>query len=403
MESKSAQRIYKTIMLIIIVIITTSLITAFSTYQYLRNNVLAIRKRNNTSFEGLEYTLSQFRTELENKYIGEINDEELIDGALKGYVNALGDPYTTYYTKEEMKEIMEETNGNFVGIGIYMTENIKENVIMVIKPIENSPAEKAGILPGDIITKINDVEYTGDKLEEASNKIRGEEGTKVKLEIYRNGETKEFEITRKKVVISHITTKVLEDNIGYIAISDFDGDCANEFKTKYKELEKKGITKLIIDIRNNGGGIVDKSLEIANTMIEKGSTLLITKDKKNNEDITKATENPIINMPVVVLTNEYSASASEILAGALKDNNKATLVGTKTYGKGIIQELNKLSDGSGLKVTVSEYYTPNHTAINKIGITPDVEVELSDEAKKQLNLEEKDDNQLQKAIEILKK
>lgn len=403
MESKSAQRIYKTIMLIIIVIITTSLITAFATYQYLRNNVLAIRKGNNTSFEGLEYTLSQFRTELEDKYIGEINDEELIDGALKGYVNALGDPYTTYYTKEEMKEIMEETNGNFVGIGIYMTENIKENVIMVIKPIENSPAEKAGILPGDIITKINDVEYTGDKLEEASNKIRGEEGTKVKLEIYRNGETKEFEITRKKVVISHITTKVLEDNIGYIAISDFDGDCANEFKTKYKELEKKGITKLIIDIRNNGGGIVDKSLEIANTMIEKGSTLLITKDKKNNEDITKATENPIINMPVVVLTNEYSASASEILAGALKDNNKATLVGTKTYGKGIIQELNKLSDGSGLKVTVSEYYTPNHTAINKIGITPDVEVELSDEAKKQLNLEEKDDNQLQKAIEILKK
>ena len=392
MESKSAQRIYKTIMLIIIVIITTSLITAFATYQYLRNNVLAIRKGNNTSFEGLEYTLSQFRTELENKYIGEINDEELIDGALKGYVNALGDPYTTYYTKEEMKEIMEETNGNFVGIGIYMTENIKENVIMVIKPIENSPAEKAGILPGDIITKINDVEYTGDKLEEASNKIRGEEGTKVKLEIYRNGETKEFEITRKKVVISHITTKVLEDNIGYIAISDFDGDCANEFKTKYKELEKKGITKLIIDIRNNGGGIVDKSLEIANTMIEKGSTLLITKDKKNNEDITKATENPIINMPVVVLTNEYSASASEILAGALKDNNKATLVGTKTYGKGIIQELNKLSDGSGLKVTVSEYYTPNHTAINKIGITPDVEVELSDEAKKQLNLEEKNIN-----------
>lgn len=403
MESKSAQRIYKMIMLIIIVIITTSLITAFATYQYLRNNVLAIRKGNNTSLEGLEYTLSQFRTELENKYIGEINDEELIDGALKGYVNALGDPYTTYYTKEEMKEIMEETNGNFVGIGIYMTENIKDNVIIVIKPIENSPAEKAGILPGDIITKINDVEYTGDKLEEASNKIRGEEGTKVKLEIYRNGETKEFEITRKKVVISHITTKVLEDNIGYIAISDFDGDCANEFKTKYKELEKKGITKLIIDIRNNGGGIVDESLEIANTIIEKGSTLLITKDKKNNEDITKATENPIINMPVVVLTNEYSASASEILAGALKDNNKATLVGTKTYGKGIIQELNKLSDGSGLKVTVSEYYTPNHTAINKIGITPDVEVELSDEAKKQSNLEEKDDNQLQKAIEILKK
>lgn len=402
MESKSAQRIYKTIMLIIIVIITTSLITAFATYQYLRNNVLAIRKGNNTSFEGLEYTLSQFRTELENKYIGEINDEELIDGALKGYVNALGDPYTTYYTKKEMKTIMEETNGNFVGIGVYMTKDLEKNAILIIKPIENSPAEKAGILPGDLITKVDDVEYTGDKLEEASNKIRGEEGTKVKLEIYRNGETKTFELTRTKVVVSHVTTKVLNNDIGYIAISDFEGECASEFETKYKQLEKQGIKKLIIDIRNNGGGIVDEALKIANMLVDKDSTLLITKDKSDKEEVTKATEKPIINIPTVVLVNEYSASASEILAGALKDNGKATLVGTKTYGKGIIQELHQLSDGSGLKITVSEYYTPNHNAIHKIGITPDVEVDLSEDVKQQTTIQEKDDNQLQKAIEILK-
>ena len=402
MENRNTQRIYKMIMLVLIVIIVTSLVTAFTTYQYLSNNGISYSKVNTTSLEGLEYTLSQFRSELEKKYIGEINDEELIEGAVKGYVDALGDPYTTYYTKKEMKTIMEETNGNFVGIGVYMTKDLEKNAILIIKPIENSPAEKAGILPGDLITKVDDVEYTGDKLEEASNKIRGEEGTKVKLEIYRNGETKTFELTRTKVVVSHVTTKVLNNDIGYIAISDFEGECASEFETKYKQLEKQGIKKLIIDIRNNGGGIVDEALKIANMLVDKDSTLLITKDKSDKEEVTKATEKPIINIPTVVLVNEYSASASEILAGALKDNGKATLVGTKTYGKGIILELHQLSDGSGLKITVSEYYTPNHNAIHKIGITPDVEVDLSEDVKQQTTIQEKDDNQLQKAIEILK-
>lgn len=402
MENRNTQRIYKMIMLVLIVIIVTSLVTAFTTYQYLSNNGISYSKVNTTSLEGLEYTLSQFRSELEKKYIGEINDEELIEGAVKGYVDALGDPYTTYYTKKEMKTIMEETNGNFVGIGVYMTKDLEKNAILIIKPIENSPAEKAGILPGDLITKVDDVEYTGDKLEEASNKIRGEEGTKVKLEIYRNGETKTFELTRTKVVVSHVTTKVLNNDIGYIAISDFEGECASEFETKYKQLEKQGIKKLIIDIRNNGGGIVDEALKIANMLVDKDSTLLITKDKSDKEEITKATEKPIINMPTVVLVNGYSASASEILAGALKDNGKSTLVGTKTYGKGIIQELHQLSDGSGLKITVSEYYTPNHNAIHKIGITPDVEIDLSEDVKQQTTIQEKDDNQLQKAIEILK-
>lgn len=402
MENRNTQRIYKMIMLVLIVIIVTSLVTAFTTYQYLSNNGISYSKVNTTSLEGLEYTLSQFRSELEKKYIGEINDEELIEGAVKGYVDALGDPYTTYYTKKEMKTIMEETNGNFVGIGVYMTKDLEKNAILIIKPIENSPAEKAGILPGDLITKVDDVEYTGDKLEEASNKIRGEEGTKVKLEIYRNGETKTFELTRTKVVVSHVTTKVLNNDIGYIAISDFEGECASEFETKYKQLEKQGIKKLIIDIRNNGGGIVDEALKIANMLVDKDSTLLITKDKSDKEEVTKATEKPIINIPTVVLVNEYSASASEILAGALKDNGKAILVGTKTYGKGIIQELHQLSDGSGLKITVSEYYTPNHNAIHKIGITPDVEVDLLEETKKQITIQEKDDTQLQKAIEILK-
>lgn len=402
MEKNNGQKIYKIVMLVMITIIITSLVTAYGTYQYLNSKGIAGSKRASSNLSGLEYTLSKFRSELEKKYIGEINDDELIDGALKGYVAALGDPYTVYYTKEEMKEIMQETNGNFVGIGIYMTLNKDKNAIEVIRPIENSPAEKAGIMQGDLIVKVDGEEYTGDKLEEASNKIKGEEGTKVKLEVVRGNETKQFEIARRKVLISHISTKVLESNIGYIAITDFDGGCADEFETKYKKLKEQGITKLIIDIRNNGGGIVDEAIDIIDLMTEKDSTLLITKDKNDNEEITKAKKKPIINMPTVVLTNEYSASASEILAGALRDNKKAILVGTTTYGKGIIQELHQLTDGSGLKITTNEYFTPNRSSINKIGIKPDVEIDLTDKAKTNPNLTDKEDNQLQKAIEVLK-
>ena len=167
------------------------------------------------------------------------------------------------------------------------------------------------------------------------------------------------------------------------------------------KLEKQGINKLIIDIRDNGGGIVDEALEIAEMITEKGSTLLITTDKNKQEDVTKSNSTPIIHMPIVLLTNEYSASASEILAAALKENEKATLVGTKTYGKGIIQELHQLSDGSGLKITTNEYFTPKHNAIHEIGIKPDIEIDLSKEAKQQLQLSEKEDTQLQKAIEVL--
>lgn len=402
MERNNGQKIYKWVMLTLIIVIITSLITAFATYQYLTPDGKISANKTTTSLSGLEYTLSKFRSELEKKYIGEINDEELIEGAIKGYLAALGDPYTVYYTKKEMEEIMQETNGNYVGIGIYMTQNLEKDTITIVKPIENSPAEKAGILPGDIITKVDGETYLGSQLEEASNKIKGESGTKVTIEILRGTETKTLEITRQKVLISHITAKVLENNIGYIAISDFDGGCAEEFKTKYENLEKQGITKLMIDIRNNGGGIVDEAIDIVDMITEKGSTLLITKDKKGNEEITKAKTNPVIKMPIVVLTNEYSASASEILAGALKDNKKATLVGTKTYGKGVIQELHQLSDGSGLKITTNEYFTPNRTTINKTGIEPDIQSELSKEAKEKLQLEEKDDTQLQKAIEVLK-
>lgn len=402
MEKRNSQQVYKTIMLIIITVLITALVTTIVIYNFvIKSGKIAIKSEDNSSLSGLEATLASFRSVLEEKYMGEIDDEALIEGAIKGYVSALGDPYTTYYTKEEMDELMEETTGNYVGIGIYMTLDLENNAIYVVKPMEGSPAEEAGIQAGDLITKVDGKEYSGEELEQASNAIKGEEGTTVKLEILRDGETQELEVERRKIVVSHIVEKKF-DNVGYLLIEDFDGGCAKEFEEKYKELESQGIDRLIIDLRNNGGGVVDEAVSIANMLLDKDDTILITKDKKGNEEITKSEHNPTITMPVVVLTNGYSASASEILVGALQDNERATIVGTKTYGKGVIQEVDRLNDGSGLKITIEEYYTPNKNEINKVGIEPDEEIDLSDEVKEQGTYTDEEDNQLQKAIEIIK-
>ena len=402
MEKRNSQQVYKTIMLIIITVLITALVTTIVIYNFvIKSGKIAIKSEDNSSLSGLEATLASFRSVLEEKYMGEIDDEALIEGAIKGYVSALGDPYTTYYTKEEMDELMEETTGNYVGIGIYMTLDLENNAIYVVKPMEGSPAEEAGIQAGDLITKVDGKEYSGEELDQASNAIKGEEGTTVKLEILRDGETQELEVERRKIVVSHIVEKKF-DNVGYLLIEDFDGGCAKEFEEKYKELESQGIDRLIIDLRNNGGGVVDEAVSIADMLLDKDDTILITKDKKGNEEITKSEHNPTITMPVVVLTNGYSASASEILVGALQDNERAKIVGTKTYGKGVIQEVDRLNDGSGLKITIEEYYTPNKNEINKVGIEPDEEIDLSDEVKEQGTYTDEEDNQLQKAIEIIK-
>ncbi len=400
MENKN--RIYNIIMLVVVCVAITAVITSFCTYKYLSENGGVMYAEKNSSLEGLEETLQNFRAAFEKEYIGEIDDEAMVESAIKGYVSGLGDEYTTYYTKKEMEDLMEETEGNYVGIGIYISAYKESNEIVIIKPMEGSPAEEAGLLPGDIITKVDGVEYNGDTIDEMTNKIKGPEGTKVKVEIKRNGQTQEIEVERRKILISHIDSKIIEDNIGYISISDFEGGCAQEFEENYKNLEEQGIESLIIDIRNNGGGLVDEAIAILELITNKGSTLLITTDKNEAEEVTKSEKDPIINMPIVLLVNEYSASASEIMAGALKDNNKATLVGTTTYGKGVIQKVYPLTDGSGLKMTTNEYFTPNHNKINKIGIDPDEEIDLPEEVKHKTDITEEEDTQLQKAIEILK-
>ena len=237
----------------------------------------------------------------------------------------------------------------------------------------------------------------------AANNIKGDEGTKVNIEFLRGTETVKYEITREKVKVNQIEGKVLTNNIGYIEFTSFDETTAEDFKAKYDELAKKGIQSLIIDLRNNGGGIVDQALEIADYITPKDSVLLYEVDKNGKETVKKAKKDPIINMPIVILTNENTASASEILSGALKDLGKAKIVGTKTYGKGVIQQILTLSDGSGLKVTIEEYQTPNRNKIHKIGIEPDEKVELPDTVKNVLSVKEEEDTQLQKAVEMLKK
>ncbi|MFR8104687.1 MAG: S41 family peptidase [Clostridia bacterium] len=406
MEENRKQRIYKVIMLVILTAVVTFIITTiimyqiFSTKQLVGNLKVTDTSTSNTS--ALAATLKNFRTLLDKKYLGEIDEQKLTEGAIKGYIEGLDDPYSEYFTKEEMKDFEETTMGNYVGIGIYMVKNTKDNTIVVLAPVQGGPAEKAGLKTGDVITKVDGKDYGGDSMSEASNKIKGEEGTKVKLEIQRDGKIMEFEIERQNVKLNHVESKKLEANIGYLKLSTFDEGCGQEFKTKFEDLKKQGITSLIIDLRNNGGGIVEEALEIADLMVDKDQTLLITTDKNGKEEVKKSKADKTINMPIILLTNENSASASEILAGALKDLNAAKIVGTKTYGKGVIQELLTLSDGSGLKITTNEYYTPNHNKINKVGISPDVEVKLPEEEQDKVTVEESKDTQLQKAIEILK-
>lgn len=409
MEEKylKKQRIYKTIMLVAL----TAFLTCILTTMYLANkydlgsNNDTISSLISTSAEDTSLTKSLRTIEnlMKKYYLNEIDEQKAIEGAIDGYISSFGDEYTEYIPAEEMKEYTEQIMGNYVGIGIYMVKNTEKNTIDVLTPIKESPAEEAGILPGDSIIKVDGVEYTGDDMTTAANNIKGEEGTTVKLEIRRGEETLNFEITRRKINTNPVISKKLENNIGYLEITSFDEGTAEDFKTKFEALKKEGITSLIIDLRNNGGGLVDESLQIADYIVPKGKELLITVDKNQKEEIEKAKENPIIDMPIVVLVNENTASASEILAGALKDLDEATIVGTKTYGKGVIQQVLSLRSGAGIKVTVEEYYTPNRTKIHKVGIEPDENVELPESVTNPLLVKDEEDTQLQKAIEILKK
>ena len=396
MDFEKKNNVYKMVMLVTVTALVTFLITAIGMYNYFIKTEDGLAKiLVTTETTQLDTRIQLIREYLDKFYLGDINDDDLLESAVKGYVEGLGDEYTEYLTKDEYEELMVDVNGSFVGIGVYMTQDKEENVLILL-PIEGSPAEEAGLKTGDIIKKVNGEECTGMDLSIVANKVKGEEGTTVNLEILRDGETINKTIERRTVQINHIKSEVLSNNVGYIQILAFDDGSSEEFKTKLSELLDKNVDSLIIDVRDNGGGIVTEAINIAELFVPKDEIIMIQSDKTGKEEITKSKEDAIIksNLNIVVLTNENSASASEILVGALRDNDLCKVVGIKTYGKGVMQEIVPLSSGGALKLTIEEFRTPNNNVINKKGIEPDIEIKENEDTEA--------DEQLQKAIEILK-
>ena len=400
-NKKQNNTIFKTIMTIIATAIITFVITTVWIYGKGGNGSTETAIGNAVKSNYLSAKLSAIRKKIDNEYIGNVNENDLIEGAIKGYVEGLNDPYSEYLTVDEMADFTEDTEGEYVGIGVYITKDTKNNEIVVYGTMPNSPAQEAGLKTGDIIINIDGEDCNGDDFDTITNKIKGKEGTKVKITILRDNKEEVFEIERKHIEVEHIISNVLENNIGYIYISSFEGNVAKQFEEAYDDLASKGITSLIIDVRNNGGGIVDECLDIGDLLTDKDETLLIERDKNGKEIVEKSKKDKKINMKVTLLVNEYSASASEILAGIVKEVvDGAVVIGNTTYGKGVIQTIYPLSDNSGLKITTDEYFTPNHNEINKIGIEPDIKV---DDYTFTGSLDLEKDTQLKKAIEELKK
>ena len=400
-------RKYMTRVKVIIAVMITFVITFCGTIflygKYLSNKGLMINSYK--SSESVVDQINALRTVIEEKYKGEIDDDKLTQAALKGYVEGLGDEYTEFLTSDEWEDL-DSSLSEFVGIGVYMSQLKSTNETIIIGTIDDdTPAAKAGIKAGDIIKEINLEDVSTKGSEYISSKIKGTAGSTVKIKVLRGEEELTFDVERAEIKVYKIKHEMLQNNIGYIDFDSFTDTSYNEFKAAYEDLKNNGATSLIVDLRNNTGGYVDSALNIADMFVDSGKALLITEDKNGNRYTQSSKNSKEIDMPVVVLVNEYTASASEILTGILKDYKLATIVGTTTYGKGVIQEvypdvLGK-DIGGALKVTVSEYFTPNGNKINKVGIEPDEKVELDDS--ESTDITKDTDTQLQKAIEILKK
>ena len=331
------------------------------------------------------------------KYLEKTDEKTLEENIYKGLLQGLNDPYSVYYTKDEYDALKEETSGSYCGIGALVSQNADTGVITAINVFKGSPAEKAGMKNGDIIFKVEDKEVTGEDLNNVVAKMKGEKDTKVKINVYRTSEKEyiDLEVTRDKVDVPTVEHKMLDKSkgIGYIQITQFEEVTYDQFKEALDDLKKRGMKSVIFDLRNNPGGLYDTVCEMLDDLLPEG-TLVYTKDKDGNKQEKKSDAN-FLDMPMVVLQNENSASASEIFAGAIQDFGAGKIVGTQSFGKGIVQSIIPLSDGSAVKLTVEKYYTPKGVNIHGKGITPDVKVEISKDGKK--------DNQLQKAIEVIEK
>lgn len=339
-------------------------------------------------------------------FLYEADEEKMLEGALEGTLKALGDPYTQFLTKEKFADLMQDTEGSYEGIGVYITAS-DDNKIMVVSPIEDTPAEKAGIKTGDKIIRINGTEYTAEQMNEAVSIMKGEPGTSVTLTIQREKEDgskniSDIIVNREKITIKTVKPYMMNDGIGYIRITTFNMETQGEFETSYQDLKNQGMKSLVIDLRYNPGGIIESTVGITDLFLGEG-IVTYTKTKAGEVDYYKSDANKD-DIPIVLLINEGSASASEIMAGAMKDTERATLIGTKTFGKGIVQKVQRFgTDGEGIKMTVSEYFTPNGINIHGVGIEPDIEIVLPEDAVGYGYEYYDTDNQLQKAVEVLKK
>ena len=347
-------------------------------------------------------SLFMVRDTLLKKYDGEINDDALLEGAIKGMTNALGDPYTVFLNSEEFDKLMKESQGSLDGIGVQV--GAIENKIVIIAPIKDSPSDKAGLLSGDIIEKIDGTVYSGEQLNEAVSYITSPERDQVKLTIKRKDENSfDVKVKKEEIKIKSLEGEMVNSNIGYIKIDTFmNENTASDFKDKIKELEDKGMKGLILDLRNNPGGLLSEAIGVASQFIPKDNVITYTIDKYENKNESLSVGGIAQGMPLVVLVDNGSASASEVVTGALRDYKAATIVGKTTFGKGIVQQPFKFKNGiGGLKVTVSKYYTPNGENIHKKGITPDFEVEITKDINK-ADYDKSKDEQLNFAIEKIK-
>ena len=341
--------------------------------------------------------LSGIQALIQKEYIGEVDEDALQTGICQGYVGALGDPYSAYYDEEQTSALMETTQGEYGGIGVVLTQNLDTGVTAASSVYEDSPAMKAGMKDGDIIYQVEGRDVSGMALEEISGSIKGEKGTTVEITVLRGEEREEvtLTITRDTIQAETVKTRMLEDEIGYLAISEFDSVTLEQYREGLAELTAQGMEGLIVDLRGNPGGNLDTVCEILDLMLPEG-LIVYTEDKDGNRQEFTSDEAQEVQVPLAVLVDGNSASASEIYAGAIQDYGIGQIVGTKTYGKGVVQTIYDLKDGTSLKLTVAEYFTPNGRNIDGEGITPDVEVTY------QRNENDPEaDNQLDRAVETL--
>lgn len=409
-----------------------SIILIISLFAFARWAVTTVNAQSN--YEDLK-TFTEVMTLIKKNYVEEVKNKDLIQGAIKGLVNSL-DPHSGFLTPDAFKELQVETKGEFGGLGIQI--GIKDNVLTVIAPIEDTPAYKAGIKAGDKILKINNESTKNMSIHDAVSKMRGKKGTSITLTIYREGmrETKDYSIVRDIIKIKSVKSKIIHENIGYIKLTQFQESTANDLKKALDSLKKEGMTSIILDLRNDPGGLLNSAVEVTEFFLPPKKLVVYIKGRKGDktEYFTEKSKSDFTEMPMVVLVNQGTASASEIVAGALKDWNRAVIVGVQTFGKGSVQSLIPLSDGSGLRLTTAKYYTPKGTSIQGVGITPDIIVKLetkdtkdtkehpvvrerdlekhlkneqfpeekSEKETAPFEVNEKDDNQLQRAIDVIK-